>query len=511
MRNGKLLMLNTLVLTVGTIIMRTVSVAFNVYLTNKIGASGIGLFQLIATVYGLVITFASGGVKLGATRLVSDINNIESEKTKSVMNTCIKYSLFTGISATVMLYLFSGLISVKWIADERAQMSLKALSLSLPAIAVSSAINGYFTAKKSMSKFAFIQLSEQVVKIILTVIMITSFSNSGTEYACFAISLGITLSEIFSAVFAYAVYRFENRNQPAGNTNVLHNLLRISLPEMTGGGCRSILLTVEHILIPDGFRKSGYSMEKAMSIYGVIHGMALPVILYPSAILSSLSSMLIPELSQLKSVDDTAKISSRASLSIRYALIFSLGAGIFFSTLSDTVSTAVYGNDSSSFYIRLLGVMVPVMYTDMITDGLLKGLDEQSASMRYNIIDSAVCVILVRLLVPKYSISGYVFILFLSEIINFSLSINRLIKKAQLRINIGNDIFKPIICGLTCCLSVNSFVAPLIKNIVPPQVLLVICALLCLITYLSSLYAGGSINKNDIIMFKSLIKNKNYA
>ncbi len=511
MRNGRLLMINTVVLTLGTIIMRTVSVAFNVYLTNEIGSSGIGLFQLITTVYGLVITFASGGVKLGATRLVTDICTTDSDKIRSVMKICLKYALSTGIIGTVLLFVFSGLISDKWIADDRAEISLKILALSLPAISVSSALNGYFTAKKSMTRYSFIQLSEQIIKILITIVSIKHFGNSGTEYACFAISLGITLSEIISAAFSYALYRYENKNNQTNINYSFRKLFRISIPEMTGGGCRSILLTVEHILIPDGFRKSGYSTEKAMSIYGVIHGMALPVILYPSALLSSLSSMLIPELSELKLKNDNSKISIRASLSVRYSLIFSFGVGAFFSVLSDTVSTAIYGNDSSSFYIRLLGVLVPIMYTDMITDGLLKGLDEQSASMRYNIIDSAICVLLVRILVPKYSISGYVFIMFLSEIINFSLSMNRLIKKAQLKINLLNDIVKPLICGLVCCLSVKSFVLPMVSECFNSVLLLVLSALTYLSAYILSLYGSGSIKKYDLLMFKYLIKNRNYT
>lgn len=86
------------------------------------------------------------------------------------------------------------------------------------------------------------------------------------------------------------------------------------------------------------------------------------------------------------------------------------------------------------------------MYTDTTVDGILKGLDQQVYSMRYNIIDSAMCVVLVLILIPKYSVKGYVAILFISEIVNFSLSIHRLSKVCTLEINIMDSIRKPAVC-----------------------------------------------------------------
>ena len=511
MQNGKLLLLNTSVLTVGTVVMRSISVVFNVYLTNKIGSAGIGLFQLVTTVYGLSVTFASGGVKLGATRLVTEANYYDKGKIRCVTVSCIKYALATGTMAAVVLFLFSGIISDKWIADERAAISLKILSLSLPAVAVSSALNGYFTAKKTMTKYAVVQFVEQLMKILITVVSLTLLGNSGTEYACSAVAFGITSSEIFSAVVSCIIFYYENREKIKSKFSVLNKLLHISLPEVTGSGCRSVLLTVEHILIPIGFKKSGYSQEKAMSIYGYIHGMALPVILYPSAFISSLSSMLVPELSHIKLGGNSSKLSAVSDVAIKFTMLFSFGIGIFFFVFSDLVSLAVYNENSSSFYIKLLAILVPVMYCDMITDGLLKGLDEQAASMRYNIFDSAICVILVSVLIPKYSVGGYIFVLFLSEIINFSLSFNRLIKNIGITVNLIDNIVKPVLGAILCCGVVHIITASLCSWVENNMVMMVITAIGYIVLYVLSLYLFGSVNKADKVLFKSLIKIRNYA
>ena len=153
MKNAKLLIINTAVLTLGSFIMRTISVSFNIYLTNKIGASGMGLFQLITAIYELTVTLASAGIKLGATRLITDVINRKETNTRNIMSLCFRYALTAGIIISSIFYLFSGLISNKWIFDSRAEKSIKILAFSLPPISVSAALNGYFTAQKNMIKY----------------------------------------------------------------------------------------------------------------------------------------------------------------------------------------------------------------------------------------------------------------------------------------------------------------------------------------------------------------------
>ena len=63
MKRVKKLILNTIVLTVSALVVRTIGLAFNAYITGKVGAAGMGLFGLIMTVYSLGITFASSGIR----------------------------------------------------------------------------------------------------------------------------------------------------------------------------------------------------------------------------------------------------------------------------------------------------------------------------------------------------------------------------------------------------------------------------------------------------------------
>ncbi len=508
MRNARLLLLNTVALTFGGFVMRTITVSFNVYLTNRIGAEGIGLFQLIMTVYSLAVTFAGAGIKLAATRLVTDSLTLNQTNPRQVMRVCIEYSLFAGLAVSMLLYVFSGIIGKLWIGDIRAVYSLKILSLSLPPISVSAALNGYFTAKKTMIKYSTVQLTEQLIKIAVTILSLNNCNSFELEQASGALCIGITAAEIISATISYLLYKKDTKKEAKERTkDLLSNLLRIAVPDVTGAGFRSVLLTVEHLLIPKGFQKSGNSAEHSMSVYGTIHGIALPVVLYPSSVLTSLSSLLIPELARYNTCKNNAKISFISSSVIKLTLTFSIGTALFMLIFSDTLSLAVYSDESSSFYIKVLSILIPVMYTDMITDGLLKGLDQQAASMRYNIFDSGICVILVYFLLPHFAVKGYIFILFLSEIINFSLSINRLIKFADININIKNNFIKPIVCGFISCESVKIMFT---GNNISPKLSVVIAVLICGSLFTLLIHFTESISSNEIKSYKNMFR-KSYA
>lgn len=508
MRNARLLLLNTVALTLGSFVMRTITVSFNIYLTNKIGVEGIGLFQLIITVYSLAVTFSGAGIKLAATRLVTDSLTLNRINPRQTMRVCIEYALSAGLTVTILLYIFSGIIGKLWIGDTRAVYSLKILALSLTPISVSAALNGYFTAKKTMIKYSAVQLTEQLIKILITIYALGKCNNYELEQASGALCIGITAAEIISALISFIIYKIDTKNDNKDRAKeILSKLLHIAVPDVTGAGFRSVLLTVEHLLIPKGFQKSGSSAEHSMSVYGTIHGIALPIVLYPSSVLTSLSALLIPELARYNACKNSAKISFISSSAIKLTLTFSIGTAMFMLIFSDILSTAVYSNISASFYIKILSFLIPIMYTDMITDGLLKGLDQQAASMRYNILDSGICVALVYLLLPHFAVKGYIFILFLSEIINFSLSLNRLIKYAQIDISIINNVFKPIICGFISCESVKILFT---GNNLSPKLSVALALIISGLIYTLLIYFSESISSNEIKSYRIMFK-KSYA
>jgi stage V sporulation protein B len=452
MKKSQKLVLNTLLLTATALLMQTISVAFNVYLTNKIGAAGIGLFQLTLTVYGLAATFACAGVRLGTTRLHIDLLSANaSAGMRRCMRLCLFYALTLGVTMAALLYLGAPLAATYWLKEPAAAESLRRLALGLPLVSLSSAMHGYFTATRTVYKSALAQGAEQLVKIVTVVTLLRLWLSGGIQNASLAIVTGLVAGNLASFLFSLLlVYTSKPMRRGAAQaTPTLRDFLHIAAPDGAGAGARSVLLTAEHLLIPWGFRQSGRSNAETMKIYGVIHGMALPVLLYPSAILSSLSGLLVPELADLRVRGRNETIGAAVRKVTHLSLLYGVFVGGMFFTFAEALSLRIYGNADAAPYLQLLAPLVPIMYLDMSVDGMLKGLDEQRASMFYNILDSALCCLLVYLLLPRIAVKGYIIVLFVSELFNFYLSLRRLLTVTHVPRPALAEIGKPLL-GAAC-------------------------------------------------------------
>ena len=244
------------------------------------------------------------------------------------------------------------------------------------------------------------------------------------------------LAEAWSLVLNVFLYLTDS-GYPAGegrrdgNASVklpttLRDSAAISLPSAVGAYARQGLTTLEHLAIPAGLRKSGLSKENALAVYGLLQGIAFPLVMFPYAVIGSFTSLLIPEMAEQKERGDRAGIAGLTRQVYRYSALFSVGACGIFVNFAGELGRMVYDSTEASVYTFLLGLLVPFMYLDTAVDALLKGMGEQVYTMKVNIADAAAGLILVYVLTPKLGIYGYLLTIWLCELGNLWASIRRL-------------------------------------------------------------------------------------
>ena len=229
-------------------------------------------------------------------------------------------------------------------------------------------------------------------------------------------------------------------------------LLGIALPIAFSAYARSGLVSLEHMLIPVGLGKSGLDQAAALAAYGLVYSMALPIVLFPSALISSFSGLLIPELTECETRKNTRQIRYVCERVSHLALLFSVGAAGIMTCFSGELGQILYPNTDAARYIRLLAPLIPVMYVDTTVDAMLKGLGEQVYCMKVNICDALLSVLLVFFLLPRMGIMGCVVTIYVTEFANASLSAVRLIRKSGMLLHPVKWICKPLLCamGSTC-------------------------------------------------------------
>ena len=460
MSKAKIFAANAVIMTAAALLMRAVGLAFNVFVSNQLGGSGMGLFSLIMSVYGFASTLAISGVSLASTRLTAEgLGMNDDDYISSAMKRCIVYSLAFGSLACFLLSVLSTPIGLYVIKDERSVGAINALALSLPFVSVSSALGGHFNAKRKVFRNVSGQIFGQIARMMITAMLLNAtvpdlFKND----ACFCVCVGASVSEGLFCFYMIVLYRLERiKKSRAENTNITSRLLSIALPTAFSSYVRSGLLSLEHMLIPGGLRKNGASGETAVASYGVLCGMVMPVVLFPMALLSSFAGLLVPELSEEKARGGKKRIDHIITKISDITLIYSIGCAGIMIFLSGPLGSCLYGNAEASKYIAAMAPLIPVMYFDHVTDGMLKGLGEQLYTMRVNIADSIFSCVLVWLILPHSGIVGYIFIIFAAEILNTAFSVGRLASIAGIKVNLLKRLALPILCIAVSCTATHVF------------------------------------------------------
>lgn len=450
--------LNALSLTITALLMRGIAVIFNAYVSKEAGSEAMGLYSLIISVYAFSITVATASINLGTTRIVADALGLDDiELARRSATKALLVSLITSSIATIILFFLAPFISSKILGDARATTPLKILSVSLIPVSVCSCLSGYFTAVRRVKVNSAFQIVAQFAKIGITVYFLSFFVDKSTEMACNALVIGSTAAEFISLAINYTLYRIDVKKKLLSSLkagaitsisygHITGKLLKITLPVTLSACIRSALSMFQHVLIPKGLATSGSSWTEALSSYGALHGMAMPLILFPSAFVYSFAGLLIPEVSEYcirKDIDRLSRVSYRA---VTLSLFFSIGVAGIMIFFSNELGMLVYNNAETAKYIRIMAPLIPVMYIDGTVDAVLKGSGHQVYSMNVNIVDALTACIFALVLIPKLGIWGYIISIYATEIMNTSLSLLKLISVAKIKAKLFHQVVMPLLC-----------------------------------------------------------------
>ena len=454
---------NAAILTITSLLLRSIGILFRIYVSNRIGAEGMGLYQLIISVYVLAASFAGSGLTTAVTRLCADELAYQRYHTANrILYIAVLLSIIIGIASGILIYIGADSIATCFLHDSRAVSSLRILTFSLPFMGASSCIKGYFLAKRNVVSSSVSQILEQVVRIVSILLILEFQSVTTVEDACFAVLLGDSIAEAISCLFMVICYCVDqcrpNHNDNERYHRPIRRILHIALPITGGRYVSSGLRTVENILVPDTLYRFTHSRETALSQFGMLKGMALPLIFFPSSFLTAFTSLLIPEISQANALSNTKHLRRTVERAVHLTLLSSyLISGIFL-VLAHPLAELIYHDRDVGNMLLWLAPLAPIMYLESVVVGILKGLDQQTHSLFYSILDSGSRILLIVLFVPHYGIYGFYSVMVVSNLLTCLLNTGRMCKVTALKICIGKWIMRPLIalvisCGISTLIS----------------------------------------------------------
>ena len=409
--------------------LRALGMVFRVFVAARLGPEGMGLYQLILSVYMVFVSLASAGINVASTRLGAQCLT-RGRGMAPTLRSLAATAAVLGTAAMLAQLALADPLARFALHDSRAELGLYTLAPSLPFIAAAGALRGCFLARRRVEPNIIAQLVEQTVRMAVAALALVKLAHWGAAYACCAVLIGNTVSEAVScgimALFARQEPSFRPcaDDPPRGYTS--RELWEIVLPVTGSRLVASALQAGESVLIPACLAAYLGTRAEAVAQYGSLKGMALPLIFFPFSVLAALSGLLMPEITRAHTRGDAAAARRLVFTMLRFTGGFSVLAGAGFVLLGAPLAELVYRDAMVGRYVQILGLAAPFMYLESMVDGVLKGLGEQLATFRYSLLDSVFRITAIWLVLPQYGMAGFLWIMIASNVMTCGLNMRRM-------------------------------------------------------------------------------------
>lgn len=459
----------TIILMLAGFIVKIFGFVYRIYLSNLIGAEGMGLFQLISPIYSLIILTLTSGVSVAVSKIIAEELAIKRyQNLKRITSIALALVVVGGIVISIGMFISINFIVNNVLKDQRTYYSMLLLIPCIPVIAAASAIKGYFYGMQNVTPTAISQIVEQIVKIVIVMGMASFFVNVSLAYACALATVGMAFGEIANLIVLYIIYKKKpfisykviSKKNVLKKRYILRTLIRVSTPISFNRFITSIMSAIELILIPHMLLAGGLNYQTSIEEYGKLTGMAMPLIFFPALVTSSLATTLVPAISEALSLKNFKSVNYRISKSIQFTFILGFLFTSIFIIYPQEISDLVYRNENISDILYQLSFTCIFVYLQQTLLGILNGLDKQGISLANSTIGYIIRIAFVYLFIPSYGIKGYVWGIIVSLACVCILNLNTIIKTTGMMLDFRNWIIKPLLISLAMLLIskyVNSF------------------------------------------------------
>lgn len=419
----------TVILTATGVISRIIGFFYRIFLSRNIGEEGMGIYQLLAPVMALSFSLTAAGIQTSISKHVAAYEaKKEHRSSVSVLMCGLFMSVFLSLIMGFILFEYSLPISIRFLLEERCAPLVRIYALSLPFAAVHSCINGYYYGLKKTSVPSVTQLIEQLVRVLSVYIIFFYCGRYHLQPKVSVAVVGLVLGEIVSSLLSIlAITRFYKSSSrkrkhylpqmPSYNiAGQLKPLLLLAVPLSINRIVLNFLQSIEAVHLPRKLCVFGLTNSQALSIYGVLTGMALPLILFPQAITGSISVLLLPYVSEADAKGNPARISRAIFSSTGFCLLMGFLATAFFYITGPKLGILLFHSEEAGLFIRSLSFMCPFLYLGSLLTSILNGLNKATHAFFINVLALCIRLSCIFLLVPYIGIKGYLFSLPVSQI-----------------------------------------------------------------------------------------------
>lgn len=410
----------TIILTLSGLLSRVIGFFYRIFLSQRFGEEGMGIYQLTGPILGLTYALCISGIQSAIAKQIAE------KASKKVLYIGLCISLATSLLCMLFLINKADYLAINIFYEPRLTPLITVLAYSLPLACIHSCINGYFYGKKQAKYPSILQLLEQMARVLSVVIIFTINDKNGIETPLYVTVVGLLIGEIASSLFSIWFYRLEKKNtvslDKTSSLSIVFEIFRYSIPLTTTRIVVGLLQSAENIYIPQNLLLAGYDTTEALSLFGVLTGMALPLIMFPTAITNSLSSMLLPAVSEQNAQNSPQELSGMIKKSVSFCMFLGFLCFIGFFSLGKFLGNFLFHSPMAGTFIMALSFICPFIYTNTSLGAIINGLGKTGFTFFIHIVSTLIRLFFVFWMIPRFGILGYLWGVLLSQLFTFLIS-----------------------------------------------------------------------------------------
>jgi len=423
----------TVILTLTGFATRFMGFFYRIFLSHTFGEEGVGLYQLIFPVYALCFSLTSAGIETALARCVAKRASVGKKKeARTLLVTAMALSASLSVIVMLVLQRYAGAVAAQFLQEERCTGLIIILSYAFPFASIHSCIVGYYLGLKETKIPAFSQLIEQIVRILSVYIFYLTGMKNGTRFGISIAVGGLVAGEIASSMFCLKIM---TKKAPLYQSlarkitklpeylSLAGELFFLSAPLTASRVLLNLLQSIEAVSIPLKLQFHGMSVSQSLSVYGVLTGMALPCVLFPSAITNSVSTMLLPTVAEAQTLNHERQMRNIIQKSVCCCVLLGSLCCTLLLLAGQWIGLVIFNSRSAGDYIVTLAWMCPFLYANTTLISIINGIGKTALSFLINTFSLVLRIFSVFYCIPIFGIEGYLLGLLASQLASFLLCI----------------------------------------------------------------------------------------
>lgn len=443
------LITGTLLLTTAGLLARILGFFYRIFLSRTIGAEGLGIYQMIFPVYGIFFSLCAGSIQTAISRFIA----ADPDHAKRTLLSGFSISFTLSLAAALMIRHFSEPLAEHILLEPRCAPLLSVMAFAIPCTSIHACICGYYYGKEKVSVPAASQLLEQMIRIFTVFLLVSVCIEKQIPVTVSLAVFGLVAGEAGSALFVLIFFLlFHEFHENTGRSySVGPALLALAAPLMANRLVLNLLQSTETIMIPERLTVYGLTRSQAVRTYGTLTGMAMPFVLFPSALVNSLAVVLLPVTARHQSAGNNSGIADGISMSFRYSLYLGIFCIGIFTVFGEALGLQIFKSQDAGSFIQILAWLCPFLYLATSSGSILNGLGKTKLTFFHHLISLLVRIAFVWFGIPEFGIRACLWGMLASEIFLALLHVLALRRIVPCDWNAWILIGKPVFC-LLCAL-----------------------------------------------------------